>query len=65
MISCVVITESGASGAMGTKGGIKQGHLPVLSWKGENPMDELTVFMMANHTLGNWANHPFWLMSTW
>ncbi len=42
------------------KGGSKQGDFPNQSWKGVNPVDLLTVFMILNWILGMEVDHPFW-----
>jgi hypothetical protein len=65
MISHVSVSAGVGSVAAGTRGGMRQGDLPVFSWKGENPVDAFTVFMMAKWTRGSFASQPFWLLLTW
>ena len=48
-----------------TKGGIRHGWHMKCNWKGEKPVDLLTVFIMLNLTLGSTWTHPAWLHSTW
>ena len=38
---------------------------PMCSWKGEEPIDLLMVFMIANCTRGSARTQPFWFLMTW
>ena len=59
MMSCTVVCLAVALLGSGAIGGMIRGDLPDFSWKPEKLVDEFTVFIMANRTLGSLANHPF------
>ena len=46
-------------------GGMSQRDRPMHSWKGENPVDAFTVFIMLKWFKGKALTHPFWFQLTW
>ena len=52
-------------GMLGKRGGIIQGVCPMHNWKGEKPVDLLTVFIILSLTLGKARIQPCWFCLTW
>ena len=48
----------------GMMGGIRHGKWPIRNWKGENPVELFTVFIIWKHTKGRALAQPVWLRST-